>query len=1036
MSDEILKALMQLFGIISNQDAGVTKREREFVNSYLHQTLNPDEVSKYLELYDEYTGFNDEDSGAADTEITKRTSVADSVMSLKICKQINETLTQKQKIVVLIRMFELVNVDKQFTEQKMAFVDTSGKIFNIAENVYRAIYDYVLAEDVSALDIPEILFIEDKVRIAKLTRKHIESKGLDGRLIFLKIESENLYFLKYDGESDIYLNGLTLHRGQINLFAYGSAIKLPQGDPIYYSDITSRYLKDVIRKGLSFIVKDLAYKFPNGNIGVTNINISEGPGQLIGFMGASGAGKTTLLNVLSGMNKPSEGEVKINGINIHTEKQKIEGVIGFVAQDDLLLERLSVYQNLYYNAKLCFKDLSSAEIKEKVEKVLKSLGLFEIKNLEVGTTLNKKISGGQRKRLNIALELIREPTVLFLDEPTSGLSSRDSENIVDLLKELALKGKLVFVVIHQPSSDIYKMFDKVFILDEGGFPVYYGNPVEAVMYFKRAANQLNSERGQCPDCGNVNPELIFNIIEAKVVNEYGTATENRKILPNQWFGIYKEKIATPAVKEVNTPPPRSLNIASKFSQLRTFITRDFLSKLNNKQYLLINLIETPILAFILAFIIRYASDPESNIYIFRENKNIPAYIFMCLIVALFVGLTVSAEEIFRDRRILKREAFLNLSWGSYLFSKLTLLFIISAIQMYLFVLIGNWILDIKGMGFSYWLVLFSVACFANVLGLNISSAFNSAVTIYILIPVLLIPQMILGGAMFKFEELNRYIGGGGKKVPVIADMMTSRWGYEALMVNQFVNNEYQKLYYDLEKKESNASFNQAYLIPELISTLNVIEFNLKTETTPFSEETQSDISLLKNEISRKMATLPHIEFRHLDKVSKQEFNPAIADSVRVYFDKLNDYFNAEFLAANNQIDLFNQKVQSTPEGRRLYDQLKDDHHNTFLAREVKNRNVEYAIIERNNELIQRLDPVYLDPKFISSPIDFRTHFYAPSKHFVGKLYDTYYFNILIIWIMSILLHIALYFKVMEKLMFYFTQKDYRKFLVWNVRGKN
>ena len=175
----------------------------------------------------------------------------------------------------------------------------------------------------------------------------------------------------------------------------------------------------------------------------------------------------------------------INGIGIYSGDPGIEGIIGHVSQDDLLIEELSVYQNLYYNAKLCFDNYSEEQLVEVVETVLKNLGLFEIKDIQVGSPLNKKISGGQRKRLNIALELIREPAVLFLDEPTSGLSSRDSENILDLLKELSFKGKLIFVVIHQPSSDIFKMFDRLLILDTGGYLIFNGNPVDSIEYFKK-----------------------------------------------------------------------------------------------------------------------------------------------------------------------------------------------------------------------------------------------------------------------------------------------------------------------------------------------------------------------------------------------------------------------------------------------------------------------------------------------------------------------------------------------------------------------
>ncbi len=398
------------------------------------------------------------------------------------------------------------------------------------------------------------------------------------------------------------------------------------------------------------------------------------------------------------------------------------------------------------------------------------------------------------KRLNIALELIREPAILFLDEPTSGLSSRDSENVIDLLKELSLKGKLIFVVIHQPSSDIYKMFDKMVIMDTGGYPAYYGPPVEAVTYFKKSTHQVDANRGQCETCGNVNPEQIFNIIEAKVVDEYGQPTNKRKITPPQWYDLYKERFRINHVEDIKEEPPHSLFLPSKLKQTIIFATRDTLSKLSNKQYMLINLLEAPLLAIILAFIIQYKSAPGGKEYMFRFNENFPAFMLMSIIVALFMGLTVSAEEIIRDRKILKRESFLNLSWNSYLTSKIIILFTLSAMQTFLFVLIGNLILEIEwSMLLPFWFVLFAVSCMANVLGLNISSAFNSAVTVYVMIPLLLIPQMILSGLLFPFDKLNNLISTKGK-VPIVADMMASRWAYEAMAVYQFRNNSYQQPY--------------------------------------------------------------------------------------------------------------------------------------------------------------------------------------------------------------------------------------------------
>ena len=168
------------------------------------------------------------------------------------------------------------------------------------------------------------------------------------------------------------------------------------------------------------------------------------------------------------------------------------------------------------------------------------------------------------------------------------------------------------------------------------------------------------------------------------------------------FRSYTENIKLKSIPDETEAPPKSLNIPSRISQFFIYTARDFRSKISNTQYIVLNLLETPILGFILAYVIRYIADPNSTVYIFRENENIPIYIFMALIVALFIGLTVSAEEIFRDRKLLKREAFLNLSRTSYLFSKISILLVLSAIQSITFVLIANGILQLHDMYFEYW----------------------------------------------------------------------------------------------------------------------------------------------------------------------------------------------------------------------------------------------------------------------------------------------------------------------------------------------
>ncbi len=1004
MSEQVLRALMQLFALIAKQDAGVEENEKIYVRNFLSQQIGDQNTEEYYSLFEEQVAPAKDQKDAG-----KLTSVIDSVKILGICRKINRTLTQNQKIVVLVRLYELVNADKKFTEQRMSIISTVAEVFKITKEESESIERFVFSEKPEETDHPAILVIDDKAGRYYGRSRHLQTEKLHRFIFILRIPSVDLYFFRYPGNEEILLNGLAIKKNRIYIFAPGSAVKLPKGKPIYYSDVSSHFLTEQTEIRLSCQVENIRLTFPNGTVGLREISFQEEQGGLIGILGASGSGKTTLLNVLSGIAKPDKGKVLVNGIDLHRSPEPLEGVIGLIPQDDLLIEELTVYQNLYYNAKLCFKDLSEEEIIKRVNRTLVSLGLAELRDLKVGSPMNKIISGGQRKRLNIALELIREPSILFVDEPTSGLSSSDSENVMDLLRELSLKGKLIFVVIHQPSSEIFKMFDRVIVLDIGGYMIYYGNPVEAVIYFKQMDQQVNSEVGECPLCGNVNPELIFNIIEARVVDEFGKYTEERKVSPKKWHRRFLEYFKPEKVETVKEDPPRGLNIPGWFKQFGIFTVRDFLSKISNRQYVILTLLEAPILGLILSYIIRYTADPMSDTYIFRENENIPIYIFMSLIVALFLGLTVSAEEIFKDRKILRREAFLNLSRSGYLLSKVLILLLISAIQAVTFVLIGNSILEIKGMWLIYWFALFSTAACANMIGLNVSSAFNSAITIYIIIPLLMIPMMVLSGAMFSFDKLNRSIG-SVDQVPWVAEIMPTKWSYEALMVKQFKDNEFEKMFFQVDQLESNADFKQVYLIPELQERVSLVREELQTKGE--IEKTEDALATLRNELKKEVTWVPSLPFEQLDQLTPEKLNARVLNRVENHLDKLKKHYATEFFKANRRAEQITRRLLEEDAGR--FRQIKDDYYNESLADHVRKVFEKNKILEYKNELIRQIEPIYRDP-YPSGPLSFRSHFFAPRKYFLGQYSDTYWFNMGILWFLTLIFYITLYFDLLRKL---------------------
>ncbi len=1000
MSEEILKALMQLFAILARQDGVLIANHESYVFNFLSSQISAERVKEYLAIYNAFLSESKPESAVADEKDKNRTSMKDSVRTLAICKKINKTLVQRQKVIVLIRLLEFFKNDTEHSQNRNQIVETVAEVFKIEKAEFAEIRGFVF-QDQQTVSPEQIIIGPAQNEKEQQCRHYIGFQNYNDTCKLIYIRSIGIVILKYHGQAELYLNGLVMQPETIYLFPQGSTLRLPQST-IYYSNIISLFNNEKSNEDFSFKAHITEHVFPNGTVALHELRIEERSGSLVGIMGASGSGKTTLLTLLSGQDKPSNGSIFINDMPVDINNRDLNGVIGYVPQDDLLIEDLTVYQNLYYNARLCFGNHSEPEIVEKIDKTLMSLGLEEIKHIKVGNALNKKISGGQRKRLNIALELLRQPHIIFLDEPTSGLSSRDSENVMDLLKELTFKGQLIFVVIHQPSSDIFKMFDRLFILDKGGYAAYYGNPIESVVHFKKTTHQVNSELAECASCGSVNPEIVFNLIELKEIDEYGNYTQKRRFEPKQFYELYRQKFFNSnPVAQISEKIKTTLRVPGKLKQTLYFFLRDLHSKLGNKQYILINAIEVPVLVLFLSLIIRYVDKTKSHGYVYSHNYNIPAYFFMSIIAALLVGLTISAEEIYKDEKILKREKLLHLNRFSYLLSKVIILFSISLIQALLFVLIGNMVLEIR-VGFAgLFLVLFSVFCFSNILGLILSSTFNSPVTIYIIIPLIIIPQLILGGAMFSYSKLNSWFG-GGYRVPAIANAMISRWAYEGIVTDMYINNGYNRDKFIYDRLESKFNYKLAYFIPkleELVGRRNSEGPGAKKETT----------ALIASELAKDHKESKELGF---DKpVPDVSDGPGVLD----YLEELSAFYNEHYNTITRKKEQFLSVQIKDQGGMKNYSTGKLRYFNTRLDEIVTASFEKDKIVEIDGQLIQIIDPIYLNPPANSKIGSFDAHFLTATKYLFGLPVSTFVFNLIVIWCMNLLLFLILYLNLFKKL---------------------
>ncbi|MGA1130356.1 MAG: ABC transporter permease, partial [Chthoniobacterales bacterium] len=388
-------------------------------------------------------------------------------------------------------------------------------------------------------------------------------------------------------------------------------------------------------------------------------------------------------------------------------------------------------------------ELAQLELGRIVDGKLAELGLNERRDNVVGATHKKTLSGGERKRLNIGLDMIGSADIYLFDEPTSGLSSKDSEHVMEIIRSMA-HNKIVVVTIHQPSSKIFQMFNKAMLLDRGGRMVFFGTPGEMLGYFAEAEHQqhFGTPLGGCPACGTTRPEFVFDVLETPLrdlggdviyeENDRGQLVPVRRYSPDFWRDKFEawrllKDVRQPAAERPPAENQPSLaeprrtwrgRLREQVMQFRTLLARAFISKLRNRGNLLTTMVEAPLLAALIGAVLRYS---EAGTYDFASSFHIPTYLFLALVVAMFLGLTNSVDDIIRDRPVLQRERNLNVGLGWYILAKVLTLSLFALIQCVFFILIGNWILEVRGMFWIFLVAMVLTSVCVIAIGLLISS---------------------------------------------------------------------------------------------------------------------------------------------------------------------------------------------------------------------------------------------------------------------------------------------------------------------------
>lgn len=959
VNDIVLSGLINLFALFGAKAGVDAETSKALLSTYLKRHFGIRSLDEYLGLYDDLSGLYE-----AEPDLDKE------VIIEGICTKLRGEMPQEEHVLVLLRLMEFCHLESgQHDEDDEIFLHAARHL-RVRKQVMSDLHAYVSGE------------VGRHVLIQEFPRWR-------GGIKTLWLEEENLLVFTYLGEDEVLMNDIPVVPGIFQVWQQSGVLKSHHGAPLYFSSVLAPYRQHRNRRVIRFQGRGIEFRYPGSDNGCHNFSFDLESGQLVAIMGGSGSGKTTLVSLLNGNLPLQKGSITIDGHDITEDGAR--NLIGNVPQDDLLVEELTVWQNLLYTARFCFEGMSERDIEQRITQVLKDLDLLQVKDLVVGSPLNKTISGGQRKRLNIALELLREPAVLFLDEPTSGLSSADTERVILLLKEQTQKGRLVIANIHQPSSDVYKLFDRLWLLDKGGYPVYDGNPIDAITTFKTAANYADAQISMCPSCGAVNPEVVLNIIDEKALSKSGKETDRRKVSPQEWHEMYLTRRGDLDEVREEALPPNEQHRPSLLRQFWIFLDRDLHCKATNLQYLLITLLEAPLLALVCAGLTHYA--PETG-YTLMENKNFVSFLFMAVIVATFIGMSGSAEEIIRDKSLLKREKFLRLSYGSYIWSKVWYSVMVSAVQTGLFVLAGAWVMGLSGTLGVWWLVLFVTAFLARLTGLLLSQWLNSVVSIYISIPILLIPQILLCGLVVSFSDLTPRSTTGN--VPLIGDMIPSRWAFEALAVTQFSDNPYEAPLFEVQRERYRWQYEQWGVI-----------YTLKSEVETMKDEQQrgkpvdpAHLRVVHNELPRLEALCGVDPYSGDDSYG----------SLRAHLLKLEDVVKKH----SNRWTLLEDRIVNDrlkEMGREALRLLKRDHHNTALQDFVTGADQKELSHVIDGHIVARAGAVWLMPKSVWG----RAPFYSSEKRLGGLTVSTLVFNMGMLFLFSCLGIVLLLLNIPDKI---------------------
>lgn len=924
----------------------------------------------------------------------------------ELCLEANNSLNRGEKVCLL-----LLVLDSLLRHCERVSIQVELEYFFVALGIDKELisvfWEYLGEDDPAAIrnqhflllsphqdvsnEMLEGRWIEDNVPRSALMQNAITIDHFNGHLLVMFVDQIKSYVVRCLYDTHERFDQDESRQCRFRVLKPGEELSVKGIPVVSFSDLKSRFLQLNDKKELSLTIDHVEYSPEKGTKEIHAFSASENSGQLIGIVGREGVGKSTFLKLLAGKVRPDSGSIYINGYDLWKNKYLLTGVIGYVPEEDLLFEELSVADNLSLTARLYYSGLSRKQINDRVNVLLSRLDLLELKHIVVGNVNSKHIQPGQRRLINIALELLREPQILLVDNALSGLGMSDAARVIKVLHEYSFAGNLVITSITQADSNTFMLFDKIWIIDEGGRPVFNGPVRDAHHHLLKHLN-LTPQPEQAVD-----PALLLDLVAYKLPDKEGYVWK-RVMAPPAWHNMFLQDAVLhgESVPARTKLPARILKIPNLEVQLLIFSIRNFKCKFSRANEILKTLLIGPLIALLISGLFRISEGAD---YHLLTNPNLPLYQFISVVVAVFLGLIASVDEILRERDILQKEEYLEFSRFSYLNSKILYLFPVMAIQVALYVLTGNLMLGIHQLFGVYWLVLFSSACFGVLLGLIFSAGmYNRNILHKGILPFIIAVQVLLGGGIIPYEQLNL---GNRKYTPLVGDLMVSRWGYEALAVEQFKNNAFEKLTYATDKKLDQAAFYTFQAVPELDRALNACH------TSDNPDSVKLNARLLQHEL-KKVAQIPDVfRFEYLTRLDELGSNEQLYRETQDYL----TYYLSRHFYEQYQVMLQQKAAQMgsiiDSLGATQAALLRQNSHNLALEETVINNNSEseYEII--GNQIVRKKGMIFHDPVSEWG----RACLFTPTKRFNNQETQTLWFNISMIWTLTALCYIWALFDI-------------------------